>query len=169
MKRIRSLISIFILVVTSVNAQNTGTDSVSKAEVSKLSMMEGQWAGSGWMIQRDGQRHEFTQTENAQFKLDNTLLLVEGKGKIEGEIIHQALACISYNKEEGNYHFTSWLPNGQTGNFKAELIEGKFYWYPNDYVRNIFDLNENGQWHEIGEKNRGGNWVQYFEMTLDKL
>ena len=33
----------------------------------------------------------------------------------------------------------------------------------------IIFLNENGQRYEGGEVKHGGNWFQFFEMTLDRL
>ena len=49
------------------------------------------------------------------------------------------------------------------------MKEGKFYWFPNEQVRYIITLNEKGQWFEIGEYNMGDRWIQFFEMTLDKV
>ncbi|CAN5383873.1 hypothetical protein BH23BAC1_BH23BAC1_05400 [soil metagenome] len=36
-------------------------------------------------------------------------------------------------------------------------------------MRYIINLNDQGQWYEKGEIKRNGNWLQFFEMTLDKL
>ena len=61
------------------------------------------------------------------------------------------------------------LQNGQKGEFKGELIDGKFYWYPNENVRYVIWQNEKKQWYEKGEFKREGNWTQFFEMTLDQV
>ena len=157
-----------LLFVNAVTGQQAETDPGLKAEISKLSFIQGEWSGSGWMMGRDGQKHSFNQTEKVQFKLDQTLLLIEGQGKSDGEIIHDALAAVTFDKESGKYSFQSWLASGRSGSFPAELIDGKFYWYPNDYIRYILHINSDGQWYETGEMNRGGNWVQFFQMILDK-
>jgi hypothetical protein len=40
------------------------------------------------MMGRDGSKHEFTQTEKVQFKLDSTALLIEGLGTDQGQLVH---------------------------------------------------------------------------------
>lgn len=120
------------------------------------------------MMKPDGTKSEFEQTEKIEFKLDSTAILIEGKGKSGGTIIHNALAIISYDREDQHYTFQSYLHNGRKGQFKAELIRDKFFWYPNEKMRYIITLNDQGQWFEIGEYNRNGSWYQFFEMTLDR-
>ncbi|CAN5384037.1 hypothetical protein BH23BAC1_BH23BAC1_05410 [soil metagenome] len=88
------------------------------------------WSSSS--LGQDGKKHIFDQTEKVQFKLDSTALLVEGMGFTEGKIIHNALAIICSQKTEHDYTFQSYLANGRKGEFKAELMDNIFYWYPND-------------------------------------
>jgi hypothetical protein len=144
------------------------TDSISQAKISKLGFMVGKWKGSGWIMGRDQQQQHFEQTEDVQFKLDNTTILIEGLGQSEGFITHNALAVISYNKQDKHFNFQSYMSNGRSGNFKAELIGEKLYWYPMDNIRYIIYIKEKGQWYETGEMNRNDQWFQFFEMTLDK-
>lgn len=157
----------FAFTVMTVSAQMQKADSISKEQMKKLAFMVGKWQGEGWMMGR-GSKSEFTQTENIQFKLDSTAILVEGKGMSNGKVIHDALAIITYNKEKAQYSFRSYLPNGMNGEFKAELIDDKLYWYPNENVRYIIWLNDQKQWYERGEFKRGDSWMQFFEMTLDE-
>ncbi|PVW12854.1 hypothetical protein [Marixanthomonas spongiae] len=149
--------------------QTFETDSISQSEVSKLHFITGKWKGTGWMMGPNGEKTEFDQTENIQFKLDSTAILIEGLGKKNEKVIHNAMAIVSYNKSEENYSFQSYLQNGKKGEFKAELIGEKFYWYPNSTMRYIIELNDKDQWYEIGEIKRGENWFQFFEMTLDRM
>ncbi len=120
------------------------------------------------MMGQDRAKHEFSQTENVQFKLDSTAILIEGKGMSQGKVIHNALAVVRFDKTNNQYSFQSFLQNGREGNCKAELIDGKMCWYPSDNMRYIISINENGQWFEIGEINMQNNWYQFFEMTLNK-
>jgi len=150
-------------------AQSLETDSLSKANISKLDFLVGDWKGNGWMFGQNRQRHEFEQTGDIQFKLDGTAILIEGLGKSEGKVIHNALALITYDKKEGIYNFSSYLSNGRKGDFKAELIHKNFYWYPMENMRYIIEISETGQWFEIGEYNQGDNWNKFFEMTLEKI
>ena len=82
--------ALFLIIICSnfSLAQNLETDSLSKAKVSELAFLSGNWRGSGWMYGQDRQRYEFEQTENIEFKLDSTILLIEGLGTSKGKIIH---------------------------------------------------------------------------------
>lgn len=162
------LITMLLLCSGFIQGQEFKVDSLAKSEISKLEFMTGKWEGTGWMMSRDGMKHEFDQTENIQFKIDGVVMLIEGLGKSNGKVTHNAIALVSYNKEEKNYKFTSYLSSGREGSFKAELKNEKFQWYPNENMRYIIWLNEKGQWHETGEYNRAGKWFQFFEMILDK-
>tara|TARA_R100001369_G_scaffold77623_2_gene107077 strand:- start:1602 stop:2108 length:507 start_codon:yes stop_codon:yes gene_type:complete len=166
MKTILTIITILLVSIAGFS-QNSETDSISKAKIKKLNFMVGNWKGSGWMMGKNG-KSEFEQTEKIEFKLDSTAILIEGKGKSNGKVIHNALAILTYNKTDNGYLFRSYLPSGMNAEFKAELIENKLYWYPNDNVRYIIWRNEKDQWYEKGEFKRDGNWIHFFEMTLDK-
>lgn len=166
MKTILTIILTGLLISQSFS-QSFETDSLSKSKISDLGFMVGNWKGTGWMMGQGG-KSEFEQTEKIQFKLDSTAILIEGLGKDNGKIVHNALAILTYNKTDKNYSFRSYLQNGQNAEFKAELIDNKFYWYPNEKVRYIIWMNENGQWYEKGEFKREENWNQFFEMTLDR-
>jgi len=168
MKLATLLIALLLMISGFARGQELKTDSLSKSEIGKLEFMTGKWEGTGWMMGRDGKKHEFNQTENIQFKIDGVVMLIEGLGMSKGKVTHNAIAIISYNKEEKNYKFTSHLSSGRGGSFNAELKENKFHWYPNENMRYIIWLNEKGQWYETGEFNRSGKWFQFFEMTLDK-
>jgi hypothetical protein len=168
MKTITVITGFCLLVSLSGYGQAGETDKVAKSEVSKLSFITGEWKGSGWMTGQDRSRHSFIQTETIRFKLDSTAILIEGFGMSDEKVIHNALAIITYNKENNNYTFDSYLSTGLSGKFKAELTDGRLYWYPRENIRYIIYLNDKGQWYETGEMNRGGTWYQFFEMTLDK-
>jgi hypothetical protein len=149
-------------------AQMPTVDVELQQEMAKLEFMIGQWEGSGWTMGPDMQRHTFDQTENIQFKIAGTAILIEGLGTTEGTVSHNAMAVITYSKEKQHYLFRSFLFDGRSGEYKAELIDGKFHWYLNDEMRYIIHQNEKGQWYEIGQINRNGNWYPFFEMTLNK-
>lgn len=129
--------------------------------------MVGNWKGKGWIMGKNG-KSEFDQTEKIEFKLDSTAILIEGKGISNDKVVHNALAILTYNKSKDNYSFRSYLQSGMNAEFKAEIIDNKLYWYPNENVRYIIWLNENDQWYEKGEYKKEGNWNQFFEMTLDR-
>ena len=149
-------------------AQPIQTNQEVKTAITQLDFLVGQWKGTGWIMGMDGQKHNYTQTELVQFKLDSTVILVEGLGKTGEVITHNALAIISYDTEEGTYNFRSYLSTGQGGTFKGELKDGTFIWYPNENMRYVININADKQWFEKGEMKRGENWFQFMEMTLDR-
>jgi hypothetical protein len=151
-----------------VAAQQYQIDREAQSAMSRLGFIVGQWEGSGWIMGMERTKHTFSQTENVQFRLDSTVILVEGLGKTGEMVTHNALAVISFNKEGSGYHFNSYLSSGVGGTFTGELKEDAFYWYPNENIRYTIRINDEGQWYEKGEMNRGGEWFQFMEMTLDK-
>ena len=167
MKNLLTILLTLLISFTSFS-QTSETDSISKVKVKELAFMVGNWKGNGWMMGRNG-KSEFEQTEKIEFKLDSTAILIEGKGKSNDKVVHNALAILTYNKAEDNYSFRSYLPSGMNAEFKAEIIDNKLYWYPNDNVRYIIWKNEKGQWYEKGDYKRDEEWTQFFEMTLDKI
>jgi hypothetical protein len=162
------LLAITLFLTEYAFAQSFATDTLAQTEIAKLGFLTGKWQGNGWMMRPDGQKADFDQTEHVQFKLDSTVLLIEGVGQHEGRIVHNAMAIVSYNQEATNYTFQSYLQNGRKGEFTGELLDGKFHWYPNENMRYIIEVNENDQWYETGEIKQGDNWYQFFEMTLDR-
>ncbi|MBK7428873.1 MAG: hypothetical protein IPI60_18550 [Saprospiraceae bacterium] len=143
-------------------------DKDAQKEIAKLAYLVRDWEGTGWMMIQDGSKHNFKQFEKIQLKLDGTALLIEGRGYTEGKLIHDAMAVLTYSKEDAHFNLNSFLFSGRQGKFKAELMGEKLYWYPNEYIRYIIYLNEKGQWYETGEMKRGESWFQFIEMTLDK-
>ena len=140
--------------------------------MSQLEFLIGQWEGEGWMMTQSGTKETFKQTEHIQWKLDKSLILVEGKGMSEEEIVHNALALISFDPNTSTYRFQSHLANGRSGEYTGEMIEeDAFRWtieVPGRTIRYTITLNDQGQWFETGEFKMGEQWMQFFEMTLEK-
>lgn len=150
------------------SGQNYELNKEAQEELKNLAFLEGEWHGTGWMMNQSGEKMDFEQTEKVSFKLDGTALLIEGQGTSNGKNVHNAMAIVTMAEGSGKFEFHSFLQSNQHGTFKAELIDHVLYWYPVDNVRYVIQINENGQWHEIGEANSGGTWYQFFEMTLTK-
>jgi hypothetical protein len=60
--------------------QPTSKD-VQRREMKKLDWLVGHWKGAGWIQMGPQGRHEFTQTETIDAKLDGLVLVIEGTGK----------------------------------------------------------------------------------------
>ena len=160
-------------------AQNQQDNTAFKEGMEKIEWFVGHWEGEGWIMTPERTRETFKQTETIQWKLDKTVLMVEGRGLAADEesgqqrVIHDALALISYNPQTKNYSFKSHLFTGQKGDYFGRVTEdGAFVWIldsmPGRLIKYTIRINEKEQWHEIGEIQIGETWYPFFEMTLDR-
>ena len=62
-------------------AQKKQDNRVQKTEMAKISSLEGEWKGSGWIMRQDRKKHFFEQSEKVILILDRTAILIEGVGK----------------------------------------------------------------------------------------
>ncbi|WP_373396138.1 hypothetical protein V8V91_15995 [Algoriphagus halophilus] len=116
------MLAIWILTGVQYQAfsQDVETDLVSKQAITSLQHLIGSWSGSGWMMGADRQRHEFTQTENIQFKLDSTAILIEGQGKAQDQIIHNAMAIITFGEKKITIPFNLTYKTGEKESSKQK-------------------------------------------------
>lgn len=179
MKLVYIVSSILLMSLTAQNgfAQYVNEQVTEKME--NLSFMTGKWKGNGWMLQRDGSKAEFNQTENIYFKLSNTLLVIEGRGTEPrtGDVVHDAFAIISYQPGDTLYRFESFLSNGR-GTTTSGKIENEqtFVWWidqPNGArILYTIDFSEKERWKESATylpdpKAEAGR--KFLEMTLKKV
>jgi hypothetical protein len=166
--------------VLPLSAQAPASIPAQREAMKKLDFLVGRWKGEGWVEKSSGQRVTFTQTENVQSKLDGTALLVEGRGtgKAPGQAaeaaLFEAMAVISYDEQGKLYRFVSNTSEGRQGEFDLKPVEGGCEWGfripQGGRVRYTIKLNDNGQWHEIGEFSQDDKtWRKFHEMTLDRV
>lgn len=172
MKQILILFSVcsFLSLACSINAQVKLPDV--KPEMKKLNWLIGKWKGQGWMMLPNGQRESFDQIEVVQWKLDSTIIQIEGQGIADEKIVHNALAILSFNAEKQEFSFSSYLSDGRQGLYKAEVLDTtSMRWWletPRGKIRYTIKLEED-QWLETGEfEMRPDNWFQIFEMKLER-
>ena len=172
--KIVSLVMWAVIFSPFVNADYTSQTAQQK--MSGLGFLVGEWEGSGWIMNRERKKQYFNQTEVVEWRLDNTVMLIEGQGKDKnsGEITHHALAMISWQGDANKYRFVTALANSKEGLFEGYLNEkGQFVWLIKEDSgtrRFIIGLNDNGQWFEVGEYSGDGKkWYQFFEMTLNRV
>lgn len=142
----------------------------------RISVMAGTWEGNSWRMSPTGERETSNVHEEIAFKLDGTLLHIEGIGKDEtGAVVHNALGIISFNPFTEKYVFNAYLSDGLStvANFEVLKDNEAFKWWFSDNrggtIRYSIDFAD-GQWKETGEYSADGeNWRQFFEMTLSKI
>jgi len=140
-----------------------------------IGWLAGTWRGEGWMRRGPGEPQPFRSSETVVSRLDGRVLIVEGlhHDNVSGDVVHHALATISYDPSSGKYRFSSHLASGQSGEYEADLVDGKFVWgmeIPN-HGRMRYAIHIDGdRWHEIGEFSADGQeWHQSFQMDLVRV
>jgi hypothetical protein len=148
-------------------------------EMRKLDWMVGEWKGDASVQMGPGKPQLAVQTERVQSKLGGKVLIIEGLGKRKledgttGDVVHDALAVISWNEKAKKYRFDAWT--ARDGYVEAWLEAGEngrcawgFDTPQGGKVRYTL-THENGQWSEVGEYSRDGSqYTKFFEMTLQK-
>ena len=80
-----------------------------RSAMKKLSFLVGKWSGDARILRQSGEPLELTQTEEAQYKLDGLLLMIEGVGRTkDGKPALQALGIISYDDETRKYRMRAY-------------------------------------------------------------
>lgn len=146
---------------------------IRQEKMRKVHFLIGDWEGKGWMLM-DGKKEYFNQTEKVAAKLDSAIIIIEGTGTVPetGNVIHHALALLSYDAYKKQYRWTSATTRlGNMLDVVPEVEDNKFVWMINSPVAGKIKYTitlDNGDWLEKGEisKDGGVTWVHYFEMRL---
>jgi hypothetical protein len=132
-----------------------------RAAMKKLGFLVGQWSGEDRVYRGPGEPLELNQTEDARYKLDGLVLLIEGTGsnKSDGKALFRALATVSYDDGAGVYHMRAYN-NGrylETELKLADTGEGFTWGFAFGQVKTnyVMRIDEKGQWTEVGEMTMG--------------
>jgi len=128
-----------------------------RAAMKKLGFLTGKWSGEARFLRGPGEPLELIQTEEAQYKLDGLVLIIEGIGrtKADGKIALQAFAIVSYDDEAGAYRMRAYN-DGRYLETEIKLAdEGKgLTWgftLGDIKTHSVLRLNERCQWTELAE------------------
>ena len=126
-----------------------------------MRLLIGRWSGDASVLRGPGRFVDLSQTEEAQFKLDGLLLLIEGVGrtKEDGELALQALGLISFDDESGTYRMRAfndgrWL---ETEVKLADQGNSIFWGFTVGEIRidSVLRIDDNGEWTELAELTMG--------------
>jgi hypothetical protein len=173
---------VLILGVTLACNQARGqlvTENEAPAEMKQLDFLVGTWEGKGTITRGPNETSEADVVENVQMKLQGTVLLIEGRGTVPqdggGEmIVHDALAVISYDKENKRFVMRTYRAGGEMLEPEIEVTPNKLVWQFNEPRRNgqirfTISVDDKGMWQEKGEFSANGeNWFPFFSMNLKK-
>jgi hypothetical protein len=128
-----------------------------RAAMKQLSFLVGNWSGQARMQRGQGEGLELAQTENAQYKLDGLILLIEGTGRTvsDGKAVLQALATISYDDEAKVYRMRAFNDGRymETEVRLAESGKGLTWGFSIAQIKtsSVLTINDKGEWTEAGE------------------
>lgn len=144
-----------------------------RAAMKKLEFLIGKWAGEARVLRGPGEPVEMIQTEEAQYKLDGLVLLIEGNGraKSDGKAVLQALGMVTYDDQSETYHLRAFN-DGRFLETEVKLLDGGkgIAWgfaLGEIKTSSVLRINEKGEWTELGEIKIGSQAPRKFmELTV---
>jgi hypothetical protein len=175
-----TFISLMFAALISTNISAQPSEAVAKEKMKSFVHWAGRWQGEGSIQMGPGPLKKSNVDEHLEFKLDGTVMLIEGIGKsVEGndnKIVHHALAVLSFDQGTNQYKLNSYLKDGRSTQAWLNIIEeGKYQWgfdTPNGKIKYSITLDASKKsWNEIGEfsNDNGTTWMKFFEMNLKKV
>jgi hypothetical protein len=139
----------------------------------RLDFLVGKWAGEARLSRGSTEAVELLQTEDAQYKLDGLIVVIEGDGrtKSDGQPFLQAFGIISYDDENGTYRLRAYN-DGRFLETTTKLLEegkGMAWSFAVGEIRtnSVLRINERGEWTELGEISIGSQSPKKFwELTV---
>lgn len=174
----KSIIVLFTMsLLTFTGAAQPDFSQVAKTKIAALDLMVGTWQGKAYASTPTG-RDSSNVVENIQYKLDSTILFIEGKGTKVMEdgsemVVHHALGILSFHPFKQQYQMSSFISKGMSTVAQVQIDDAQhFTWWfesgPTTIRYSIAIVDHT--WTEIGKRsNDGKNWIQFFEMKLDKV
>jgi len=132
-----------------------------RAAMKKLDFLVGQWAGDVRLSNERGGLSELVQTEQAQYKSDGLLLVIEGAGldKYKGEVISRSLGVVSYDDEKRSYQLRAWNDGRYVETELAIIATGKGlaweYRFGDVRLSHTMQINDRDGWIQTGEVTAG--------------
>jgi len=159
-------------VAAPATAKTSATTSYSE-RMALLAKLVGDWRGSGWMILPNGKRESFVSQETVSRRLSGHALLVEGQHRsANGQLVHDAMAMITWNERAGGYRMRTALSSGFGGDFPLEVTPGGFAWrmdVPGGHMEYVAQFQDD-VWTERGRRiSTDGRSTDFFEMRLQRL
>jgi hypothetical protein len=146
-----------------------------RAALKKLDFLVGKWSGEARVSRGPGEPLELIQTEEAQYKLDGLILVIEGIGKTktDGKAALQALGIVSYDDEGGTYRMRAYNDGRylETDLKLSENGKGITWGFALGDIKtsSILRMNEKDEWTELTEIAIGSQPARKFmELTVSR-
>lgn len=130
---------------------------VQRAAMKKLSFLVGKWVGEARLLRGPAESVELRQTEEARYKLDGLILIIEGVGRTKSsdDYALQAFGIISFDDERAEYRMRAFN-DGRFLETQVRLLEdgnGLSWGFDFGEIRttSVLRINEKGEWTELAE------------------
>lgn len=127
------------------------------AAMKEVGFLVGKWAGEARLLRGPAESVDLLQTEEAQYKLDGLILVIEGVGRTKpgGQAILQAFGIVSYDDESGTYRMRAFN-DGRFLETQVKLLEegnGMTWGFELGEIRikSVLRINQRGEWTELAE------------------
>jgi hypothetical protein len=127
------------------------------AAMKEVGFLVGKWAGEARLLRGPAESVELLQTEEAQYKLDGLILVIEGVGRANsgGQPILQAFGIVSYDDESETYRMRAFNDGRFLETHLRLLEEGKGMTWGFELgeikTNSVLRINERGEWTELAE------------------
>ncbi|MFL6247443.1 MAG: hypothetical protein ACJ74H_15545 [Thermoanaerobaculia bacterium] len=140
-------------------------------EMKNLDWLAGEWKGEASVRMGPGEPVIVAQTEKVTPRAGGKVLLVEGLGRNKaGEVVHDAIALISWDAAKKTYRFIGHVAQQESVDTTLDMTAPNTFVWATGKVRFTIRLTEDGKWNEIGEFSPDGTkWMKFFEMNLTKV
>jgi hypothetical protein len=129
----------------------------------KLEFLVGKWSGEARIFRAEPV--VMTQTEEAQYKLDGLVLVIEGVG------LTQALGVVSYDDESGKYTMRAFN-DGRFLETEVKVDGNSITWgFALEQIRTsaLLRIDEKGDWTELHEITIGSQLPKkYMELRISR-
>ena len=147
--------------------------SAQRAAMKKLDFLVGKWTGEARLLRGPDEWMNLHQSEEAQYKLDGLILLIEGIGrtKSDGHSVLQALGFISFDDETATYRMRAFN-DGRFLESEVKLLspdEAISWGFALGQIttKSVLRINENGEWTELAEIKIGSEPLKtLLELTV---
>ena len=128
-----------------------------RVAMKKLGFLVGKWNGEARLLRGPDKWVDLQQSEEAQYKLDGLILVIEGVGrtKADGHSVLQALGVISFDDETATYRIRAFN-NGRFLESEVKLLDqdkAMTWGFALGQVttKSVLRINESGEWTELAE------------------
>jgi hypothetical protein len=141
----------------------------------KLDFLIGKWTGEARLLRAPAASVELLQTEEAQYKLDGLIVVIEGVGRTKFGVrpVLQALGIVSYDDETQTYRLRAFN-DGRFLESQVKLLaegQGMTWGFALGEIRtnSVLRINERGEWTELAEISIGSQPLKkLLELTVRK-